>query len=161
MIFRAIAVTIALAAPAAAQTLEPGPLTPTAWDDYSLAVDLFNEGERLRAGCAFYRGQFRARLMLTVRPNTPPTEGTALFAALQENVGRPINEWLGGDRDDWLAAMTCARDWVLANDDPDLPRDTYPDEHALVLSGLNQLIEGLPPAAVLQAQRTANGLPNR
>lgn len=152
---------LVLATPLSAQTLDPGPVTPTPWDDYILAAETFNAGDRVLGGCLFYRGQFRARLLLTAQPNLPPDGGPALFAALQEQVGRPINEWLAGDREDWINAMTCARDWAVANDDPDVPRARFPRVHADTLAGFNGLIDSIPPSEELRATRDANGLPNR
>ena len=146
---------------ALSQGLTPGPMTPSAWDDYRRAAELFNAGQRLQAGCVMYRGQFRARLFLLAEPNQAQDGGPALFASLSEVVGRPINEWLGGDRDDWIAAMTCARDWAAAHDDPDYPRSRYGQIHARVLAGLDELIASIPPEAELRAQRRAAGLPNR
>ena len=143
------------------QTLTSGPMTPTAWDDYVRAAELFNAGKRLQAGCVMYRGQFRARLLLLVENNQPSDGAPALFASLSETVGRPINQWLGGDRDDWIAAMTCARDWAANNDDPDYPRRRHRQAHAQMLAGLDELIASIPPAAELRAQRRAAGLPNR
>lgn len=67
---------------ALAQNVTPGPITPTAWDDYRRAAELFNAGARVQAGCVMYRGQFRARLMLSADPNQPPDEAPALFASL-------------------------------------------------------------------------------
>ncbi len=146
---------------ALAQNLTPGPMTPSAWDDYRRAAELFNEGARVEAGCVMYRGQFRARLMLLAERNLPSDGAPALFASLSEAVGRPINQWLAGDRDDWIAAMECARDWAEKNEDPDYPRRRYGAVHDRVLAGLNELIASVPPSAELRKQRRAAGLPNR
>ncbi|WP_299746262.1 hypothetical protein [uncultured Tateyamaria sp.] len=54
---------------ALAQGVKPGPITPTAWDDYRRAAELFNAGARVQVGCVMYRGQFRARLMLLAEPD--------------------------------------------------------------------------------------------
>lgn len=108
-----------------------------------------------------YRGQFRARLTLLANPNQPEDAGPALFASLSETVARPINQWLGGDRDDWIAAMQCARKWAAENDDPTYPRRRYGNIHANVLAGLDELIASIPPKAELRAQRRAAGLRNR
>ncbi|MEO0864378.1 MAG: hypothetical protein AAFY39_07280 [Pseudomonadota bacterium] len=143
------------------QDLDPGPMTPTAWDDYKRAAELYNGGARLQAGCVMYRGQFRARLMMMADPDLPPDGAPALFASLNEMVARPINQWLGGDRDDWIAVLECARQWAAENDDPDYPRRRYGAEHARVLAGLEELIDALPSQAELRAQRRAAGLPNR
>ena len=146
---------------ALAQQVQPGAMTASAWTDYQRAAELFNAGARVQAGCVMYRGQFRARLLLLAEPNQPPDGAPALFASLSETVARPINQWLGGDRSDWIAAMTCARDWAANNSDPDYPRQRYGKEHGQVLAGLNELIASIPPAAELRKQRRAAGLPNR
>ncbi len=158
---RILLICLAFALPANAQSLDSGPVTATPWADYELSVTLFNAGDRVTAGCVMYRGQFRARLLLTARPNQPGDGAPALFGSLQETVARPINEWLAGDRDDWINAMTCARDWAARNDDPDLPRAQFAAAYEDVLAGFDGLIASVPAAAELRAMRTANGLPNR
>ncbi|WP_299600473.1 hypothetical protein [uncultured Tateyamaria sp.] len=146
---------------AIAQGVKPGPITPTAWDDYRRAAELFNAGARVQAGCVMYRGQFRARLMLLADPDQSSDGGPALFASLNETVARPINQWLGGDRDDWIAALECARKWAAENDDPAYPRGRFGAIHANVLAGLDELIAAIPPKSELRAQRRSAGLPNR
>ncbi|MFL4469636.1 hypothetical protein ACERZ8_07060 [Tateyamaria armeniaca] len=146
---------------ALAQEIKPGPITPDAWDDYARAAELFNAGKRVQAGCVMYRGQFRARLLLLANPGQAPDGGPALFASLNETVARPINQWLGGDRDDWIAAMQCARNWAAENDDPDYPRRRYGAIYADILAGLDELIAAIPSRRELRAQRRASGLPNR
>ena len=161
MIRVVLALIVLWPAMAFAQGLTSGPITPSAWADYQRAAELYNAGQRLQAGCVMYRGQFRARLLLLAKPNQPPDGAPALLASLNETVGRPINQWLGGDRDDWIAAMECARNWAMENDDPDYPRRRYGRQHAEVLAGLEQLIVSIPPAAELRKQRRAAGLRNR
>ncbi|MEJ6391086.1 hypothetical protein [Gymnodinialimonas ulvae] len=158
--FRWILICVVLALPVQAQTLSPAPMTSSPWDDYTRAAEVFNEGDRLRAGCILYRGQFRARLLLMIRPGRSD-QAQALFASLQETVARPINEWLAGDRDDWISAMTCARTWAATGQDPDFPRTRHAAAYAEVLAGLDGLIASIPSAAELRATRRANGLPNR
>ena len=161
MMLRSAVLCLALAAPVAAQSLDPGPVTPDWSQDYRRAAMLFEAGDKLRAGCVFYRGQFRARLALAVHGDSAPDGMRSRFAALQDVVGRPINEWLGGDRADWIAAMTCARTWAAQNDDPALPRAAHAAAYARTLAGLDGLIAGLPPAEALRETRAANGLANR
>jgi hypothetical protein len=132
-------------------------------EDYSAAVARFNAGDQLTAGCLFYRGQYRYRVHLAARPDLPPDGDPALMGALNEQVGRPINEWLGGNKDDWLAAMDCAIGWAEANDDAMTPRAQFPQAHAEVLSGFvdfRDSVAAMDPAE-LRAQRDAAGLPNR
>jgi hypothetical protein len=146
------------ALPAGAQALDPGPATP--FDDVVAAAERFEAGERRLAGCLLYRAQFRARLLAAVDPAAGAEMG-ALMGSMMEVVGRPINEWLGGDRDDWIDAMTCAADWARTADDPLVPRAAAPRARARTLAGLEGLIASIPPADELRRQRAANGLANR
>jgi hypothetical protein len=64
----------------------------------------------LDAGKLWYAASIRLRTLASVddRPDRTP----ALMGALQETLGRRVNEWLGGDVRDWRAAV----DWAIAWD---------------------------------------------
>ena len=131
--------------------------------DYVAAAETFNAGDRLKGGCLFYIGQYRYRVYIMARPNLDPTGDPAVFSALSEQVGRPINQWLGGDLADWLAAMDCAIGWVETHDDPLTPKRRNAGAHDEVLAGLRELradVAAMDPAR-LRADRRASGLPNR
>ena len=87
----------------------------------------------------------------------------ALFDALGESVGRPLNEWIGGDKDDWLAVLDCGLAWVDASDDPFTPRAAFPEAWAEQREGFQALRDDVAalPAEDLRASREAAGLPNR
>ena len=160
----ALLLACALASPAPAATLSIAdiPMAANPVDEYTLASRMFRRGDRLRAGCLFYRAQYRLRVMLVARPELGPDGGPALLDGLQESVGRPINEWLGGDPRDWEAAIRCAITSVRKTADPMTPRARYPAAHASVMKGLRGIladIEGHHDR--IRRERKANGLPNR
>ena len=65
--------------------------------------------DRERPLLVFYAGQLRYRIRLACHPDLPPDTEPALFASLQEEVGRPINEYTGADPDAWAAVIERAR----------------------------------------------------
>lgn len=69
-----------------------------------------NAGRMLDAGKLWYATSIRWRTLAAIDPQ--PDRAPAIMGSLQEMMGRPINEWLGGDLRDWLAAV----DWAIAWD---------------------------------------------
>lgn len=160
----AACLALAAAAPALAQVdVSPYPLGAHPADDYNQAVAVFDAGDRVTAGCLFYRGQYRFRVHLEARPDLEPSGDPALMASLNDVVGREINEWLGGDMADLLAAVDCAVAWAEANDDPLTPKARFGEAHEVVLAGLLDLRDTFAATdlAEWRAQRAENGLPNR
>lgn len=143
----------------------PAPLPPPSGhpaEDYRRAADLFRAGRREEATELFYRGQLRARVHLAARPDLPPSGDPALFASLNESLGRPINEWAAGDLPMLVAALDRVLAWHAANDDPHTPKASFPEAHASVRAGLERLRAYFADNADdIRAQRRANGLPNR
>ncbi len=159
----AILLTLGLAAPAWAQVDVSGyPVASHPAEDYQEAVAVFNAGDRQTGACLFYRGQYRFRVYLMARPELDPSGESALMASLNEVVGRPINEWLGGDVDEFLAVLDCALDWAARHDDPLTPKASFGAAHDEVRAGLEELraMMAADPEAVRE-QRRLNGLPNR
>lgn len=76
---------------------------------YFAAESLFNAGERDEAVRWFYVGQLRGRTVASL-----DRDGATAMAvdALQHAVGQPLNEYAGGDLQNWIAAV----DWALAWD---------------------------------------------
>ena len=140
------------AAPAADQLL----------DDYTRAAALLQAGKPAEAVYLFYRGQMRARIYLLAYPDLPADGAPAVFASLNATLGKPINEYAFGD----LPALLATLDRVLAShaaeDDPLTPKARFPEAHAQVTAGLVQLRDYVATRGeTIQAQRQANGLPNR
>ena len=130
--------------------------------DYQRAAELWRAGQRTEAAYWFYRGQFRARVHLLARPDLPPSGDRAAFGALNETLGRPINEWLFGSIPEALAVMDRVLAWHAAEDDPFTPKAGFPAAHAATRAGLAQLrARTAAEADAIRRQRAANGLPNR
>lgn len=145
--------------PASAQVdVSSCPVASHPAEDYQEAVAVFNAGERLTGACLFYRGQYRFRVYLAARPELDPSGEGALMASLNEGVGRPVNEWLGGDVDEFLAVL----DWAARLDDPLTPKATFGAAHDEVRAGLEELRHMVAAASeVVREQRRLNGLPDR
>ena len=77
---------------------------------YVLAARLFADGRRDEAVRWLYVAQIRARLHLATSRGLRPDAEPALYAALNEEVGRPINEWAFGDVDALALRMQEALD---------------------------------------------------
>lgn len=154
-----------LTAPASAQGLEDmsneeiianaSGLHPAAL--YLLASRLLAEGKRQEAANWMYAGQLRYRILIM----TGQENGT-LFAALSEQVGRPVNEYIAGDVDEWIAAMNFALDWDAAE-----PNDAIdPGKHGAAVdeirAGLEKLRDSLDGRREeIAREREKNGLENR
>ncbi len=139
---------------AEAATLHPSAL-------YVLAARLLAEGRGQEAANWMYAGQLRYRFMLRAGGEGSADDET-LFAALSETVGRPVNEYIAGDVDEWLAAMQWALDWDEANDNA----LTSKTEHAATLEAVRAGLLGLMAQVEanrenIPREREANGLPNR
>src|SRR5205085_9647692 len=78
---------------------------------YILASRLYAANRKDEAVFWMYAGQLRYRIRLACHPELQPDTEPALFASLQEEVGRPINEYAGADPDAWAASIARARDW--------------------------------------------------
>ena len=131
-------------------------------EDYRRAADAFRAGRRDEATYLFYQGQFRYRVHLKARPGLQPDGDPALFASLNEALGRPINEWAFGDVPSLAATIDRVLAWQAANEDPFTPKASFAAAHAEVRSGLASLkAQVMAERDTIKAQRRANGLPNR
>jgi hypothetical protein len=120
------------------------------------ASQAFAAGEREEATFLFYRAQLRWRARLIAEPDA--SGDGALFGAMFETLGPPINEWAWGDVHELAATI----DRVLAEDaadpDPSIPPAAYAESRAGLVSLRDQMIR---EEASIRAQRAENGLPNR
>ncbi|MCB2055022.1 MAG: hypothetical protein KDE35_12380 [Geminicoccaceae bacterium] len=147
---------------AAAQEVASIPAEGAPVFDYRQAIALFEQGERRQATCLLYRGQYRARVHLRAHPDLEPSADPALYASLNETVGRPINEWAAGDVPEWVQSMRCALDWAREHDDPYTPKAAYGDAHAEVQAGFARFIDSTAARAEeIRRIRAQNGLENR
>jgi hypothetical protein len=128
---------------------------------YVLSSRLLAEGRGQEAANWMYAGQLRYRFLISAENDAASNEGV-LFSALSEQVGRPVNEYIAGDVDEWIAAMNWALDWDAANDNG----VTSKTEHAEVLEAVRSGLEGLIADVeanrdTIPQEREANGLENR
>ena len=129
---------------------------------FALADRLFRDGRREDAARWLYVGQIRYRFHLAANPGAPQSGDPALFASLMESVGRPINEYAGGNVDGWLAAIDAALAWDAANPNGFTSKSAHAGELAATRSGLVGLRRSLDSQrADIARTRAANGLENR
>lgn len=126
------------------------------------AARLFGEGRRDEAVSLFCAVQLRDRFHLAARPDLAPDGDPALFGALSEQVGGPMNEWAFGDPD----ALVATLDHVLAGDagtpNAFTPQDRFAGAREETRAGLAALRDHVANRREeIQRQRMANGLPNR
>ena len=141
---------------AAAPELHPAAL-------YILAARLMGAGDGYAAAQWMYAGQLRYRFLLATQGDDQPySDDRILFSALSESVGRPINEYIGGDVDEWLAVIAWALDWDAKTDNLFLSKT----EHAAALQEVRAGLAAL--RADIESQRDdiprireENGLENR
>ncbi|WEJ34108.1 hypothetical protein [Devosia sp. SD17-2] len=128
---------------------------------YLLASRLLAEGKGQDAANWMYAGQLRWRFMITAENDAASNENV-LFSALSEQVGRPVNEYIAGDVDEWLAAMNWALEWDAANDNNITSKTEHADALESVRSGLESLIANVEDnRETIPKEREANGLENR
>lgn len=128
---------------------------------YLLSSRLLAEGKGQEAANWMYAGQLRYRFMIMVQ-GAAARDDAVLFNALTEQVGRPVNEYIGGDVDEWLAAMQWALDWDAANPNGVTSKTDHADALEQVRAGLKSLMADVETnREVIPQERIANGLDNR
>lgn len=137
-----------------AADLHPGAL-------YILAGRLLEEGRGQEAANWMYAAQLRYRFLIEAGQD-PMGQETLQFNALSEQIGRPVNEYIAGDVDEWLAAMDWALDWDATNDNGLTSKTAYAAELKRVRDGLEDLRAHVEAnRETIPQERTANGLQNR
>src|SRR5699024_9040559 len=135
---------------------QAGALHPAAL--YVLAARLLSEGRGQESANWMYAGQLRYRFLLATRWEAG-TDDHILFLAMSEQVGRPVNEHIAGDPDEWIAAMTWALEWDEATENEVTSKMAHAAELAEIRGGLAQLIEKVDSSrAEIRKQRSEAGL---
>ncbi len=128
---------------------------------YMLSARLMEEGRPGEAAGWMYAGQLRYRFLLSALRDRAGEE-RVLFAALTESIGRPINETIAGDPDEWIAAMEWALEWDATHENALTSKAAFAAELATIRSGLASLIKRVDAnRQMIRQEREANGLPNR
>ncbi len=141
---------------ARAETLHPASL-------YQLAAQLLGvKGRADEAVKWFYIGQLRYRFHLAATRQASGANDRILFSALNESVGRPINEYAFGDVDSALAQIDEALLWDAAHDNHLTSKTRHAEKWAEIRQGLSDLSDSmLAKKEEIRRTRTKNGLPNR
>lgn len=127
---------------------------------YILASRLLAEGKGQEAANWMYAGQLRYRFLIAASDDAR-NEGI-LFDAMSEQVGRPVNEFIAGNVDEWLAAMQWALDWDEANPNTVTSKTDHAGTLEEVRSGLRDLMAYVEAERDnIPQEREANGLENR
>ncbi|SFV31700.1 hypothetical protein SAMN05216456_1429 [Devosia crocina] len=128
---------------------------------YLLASRLLYEGKGQEAANWMYAGQLRYRFSITAGGDEA-RDDQILFSALSEQVGRPVNEYIAGDVDEWLAAMAWALEWDAQTPNNVTSKSENAEALANVRSGLERLIADVETnRETIPQEREANGLENR
>lgn len=136
-----------------AESLHPSAL-------YVLAARLLAEGKAQEAANWMYAGQLRYRFQLAT-PGAAAND-RILFSALTEQVDRPVNEYIAGNPDEWIAAMVWALAWDEAHANGVTSKAVHAAELAEVRQGLTDLIATVDSSREeLRRHRIDNGLENR
>jgi hypothetical protein len=126
---------------------------------YVLAARLLANGQGQAAANWMYAGQIRYRFLIEVDDDR---DERVLFGALSEQVGRPVNEYIAGNVDEWLASIDWALEWDASNPNGTTSKSNHPEALAQVRSGLERLRAQIEEQReLIPKQRAANGLENR
>ena len=130
---------------------------------YYLAKKLFTANQKDDAVFWFYAGQLRYRVYLAVnKDKLDPSGDPAVFSALSEEVGRPINEYAFGDIPQLAKTIDAVIAWDQSHDNSLTPRPKYKSQYDQIVSGLTQMRDQIVQQAdSIRKTRTANGLQNR
>lgn len=129
---------------------------------YVLAARLLAQGKGQEAANWMYAGQLRYRILIATAKQAASGNDRALFGALTEQVGRPVNEYIAGDPDEWIAAINWALEWDDTNPNGLVDKT----EHAAIISEIRKNltkfrddIDGRRDE--IARERSKNGLKNR
>lgn len=164
-----ILIVLTLVTPAQAQTLSLEDMSLAELESqapdlhpaglYVLAARLLAQGEGQAAANWMYAGQIRYRFLLEAGGSQ---DDGVLFNALSEQVGRPVNEYIAGNVDEWLAAMDWALAWDTANPNGTTSKTVHADVLAEVRAGLERLRAKVDDQRdSIPKEREKNGLENR
>ena len=129
---------------------------------FVLASRLLADERGQEAAGWMYAGQLRYRFMLIADDADPGSADATLFSALLEQVGRPVNEYIGGNVDEWIAAIDWALAWDARHDNAITSKSAHAAELAKVRTGLEELRTMIDQQrADIARQRSEAGLPNR
>ena len=124
---------------------------------------LFAVGKKDEAVFWYYAGQLRYRVYLLVnKDKVEPSGDPAAFAALSEEIGRPINEYAFGDIPQLAKTIDAVLAWDQSHSNALTPHKKYRSQYDQIIAGLTHMRdEMLRKADSIRRTRAANGLGNR
>jgi hypothetical protein len=126
---------------------------------YRHAAQLFTQGNKDEAVFWFYLGQLRYRFHLNAAKNLNPAGDPALFAALSNDVGQPLNEYAFGDIPKLAATIDKVLAWDAAHENGFTPKRGSEAALQQIRDGLEEMKSVIVrDEAKIKAQRKANGL---
>ena len=126
---------------------------------YVLAGRLLAQGEGQLAANWMYAGQLRYRFLIEAGGGE---DQRVLFSALSEQVGRPVNEYIAGNVDEWLAAIDWALEWDASYPNATTSKTEHAEALVSVRAGLERLRAQIEAQReTIPAEREKNGLENR
>ncbi|MCP1547260.1 MULTISPECIES: hypothetical protein [Methylorubrum] len=129
---------------------------------FVLASRTFAASARDEAVRWLYVGQIRYRFHIAANPGLRQDGDPALLALLLHTIGKPINEWAGGDVDGWIGSMRAALDWDAATPNGFTSKEKHAAELRTVQNGLDGLVISIAARrSEIPAERARNGLENR
>jgi hypothetical protein len=129
---------------------------------YLYAGRLFRAGRKDDAVCWLYVGQLRYRFHLMASPGLSPSGDPALFASLGATVGQTINEYAGGNVNDWVKAIDRALKWDADNPNGFTSKKKFAAIHEEIRAGLKKMRNQVKSQAdTIREQRKKRGLENR
>lgn len=129
---------------------------------YTLAMKLFEDGNKDEAVFWFYAGQLRYRFFLKASKNLEKTGDSALFGSLSETIGKPINEYAYGDIPKLLRTIDKVLEWDAATPNKTTSKTVHASELKQIRDGLISMSKKIEASKEqIRKQREANGLPNR
>lgn len=124
---------------------------------YRYALSFWGQGKRDEAVFWFYVGQLRYRFYLSV--NGAGGEESALFAALQNSVGEPINLYAGADPDKFVRQVDEVLAWDAKNPNGFTSKTKYAEQWKTTRAGLTRFRDyTLSNREQMRADREQNGI---
>jgi len=127
-----------------------------------LASSLFKKGNLDESVVWYYVGQMRFRAHLEANPDLEKSGDPALYASLKYVVGTPLNEYAGGDPENWVKLIEQAMNWNKNNPNLFTPKDRYPEIYSELEANFIEFRDYiLNNKDEIRKQRKENGLENR
>jgi hypothetical protein len=126
---------------------------------YKYAAYLWKGGKKDEALFWFYAGQLRYRFHLKANPDLDKSGDPALFASLQEMLGKPINMYAGSDAENWVRKIDDVLAWDAEKPNGFTSKEEHREEWEKVRKGLADFKEYINTHQdELKNQREQNGV---